>query len=323
MPAYKNLTVKRFGHLTVLSGTEERENGYCMWQCVCDCGREMIVSTKKLQRGTVTDCGCIPKKTARNGAIAEDLEGRQFGYLTALRRAENRKGRMQWVCRCRCGREKTVSAHDLKSGKVRSCGCKAHDHAYNRIDISGRRLGRMTAMYPTDKRDQRGSVYWHCRCDCGNETDITEACLMHGNYQSCGCLKAENQQRIAEKLHRIDGTCVEILEKRKYRRDNTSGFRGVHQMKNERYRVDIGFKRNRFYLGTYAELQEAIEVRMEAEKKIHNGFLEAYKEWDKRTSEDPEWGKKNPFIFEVEKKDGNIVITRKQKLQKVELIEKK
>mgnify|MGYP003272864549 FL=1 len=104
---------------------------------------------------------------------------------------------------------------------------------------------------------------------------------IHGNYQSCGCLKAENQQRIAEKLHRIDGTCVEILEKRKYRRDNTSGFRGVHQMKNERYRVDIGFKRNRFYLGTYAELQEAIEVRMEAEKKIHNGFLEAYKEWEK------------------------------------------
>ena len=127
-----------------------------MWQCVCDCGREMIVSTKKLQRGTVTDCGCIPKKTARNGAIAEDLEGRQFGYLTVLRRAENRKGRVQWVCRCRCGREKTVSAHVLKSGKVRSCGCKAHDHAYNRIDISGRRLGRMTAMYPTDKRDQMG-----------------------------------------------------------------------------------------------------------------------------------------------------------------------
>ena len=310
MPLYKNLTGKRFGHLTVLNDTEKRQNGYRMWRCICDCGREIIVSTKKLQRGTVTDCGCIPKKTARNGSIAEDLEGRQFGYLTVLYRTENRKGRVQWVCRCRCGREKTVSAHDLKSGTVQSCGCKVREGSHNKVNLVGKRFGRLTVLYETEKRDKRGSVYWRCLCDCGNQTEATESALVGGTCRSCGCLQKENQKKIAQYLHRVDGTCVEWLEKRKFRKDNTSGFRGVYKMKNGRYRVDIGFKRDRFYLGTYTELQEAIDARLEAEKKIHNGFLEAYKEWGKRASEDPEWKKDNPFIFEVKKRDGNIIIIR-------------
>ena len=310
MPVYKNLTGKRFGHLIVLDSTEQRQNGYRMWRCICDCGREILVSTKKLQRGTVTDCGCIPKKTARNGAMAEDLKGRQFGYLTVLYRTENRNGRVQWVCRCKCGRKKTVSAHDLKSGSVQSCGCKMKEVSRNKVNLAGRRFGRLTVLYETDKRDKKGSVYWHCLCDCGNETETTESALVGGNCRSCGCLQKENQKKISQQLHMVDGTCVEWLEKRKYRRDNTSGFRGVHQMKNGRYRVDIGFKGSRFYLGTYKELQDAIDVRIDAEKKIHSGFLDAYREWEKRASEDPGWKEDNPFIFDVEKRDGNIIITR-------------
>ena len=310
MPVYKNLVGKHFGHLTVLDSTEQRQSGYRMWRCICDCGREIIVSTKKLQSGTVTDCGCIPKKTARNGPIAEELEGRQFGYLTVLYRAENWKGRVRWVCRCRCGREKSVLARNLKSGRVQSCGCKRKVEPHNKVNLEGKRFGRLTVLYETGKRDKKGSVYWHCICDCGNETETAESALVGGTCRSCGCLRKENQQKIVQQLHRVDGTCVEWLEKRKSRKDNTSGFRGVYRMKNGRYRVDIGFKRDRFYLGTYAELQEAIDVRMEAEKKIHSGFLEAYKEWEERAAEDPGWEKGNPFIFEVEKRDGNIVIIK-------------
>ena len=36
-------------------------------------------------------------------------------------------------------------------------------------DLSGRKFGMLTAKYATEKRDKRGSVYWHCVCDCGNE----------------------------------------------------------------------------------------------------------------------------------------------------------
>lgn len=309
MTRRKELAGQRFGKLTVIEQTDQTKNRYAVWQCRCDCGGEILANTRELVRGTVKDCGCVKRETARRGRIAEDLTGQIFGHLTVLRRTENRGGRTCWLCQCDCGREKAVTAHDLKAGKVKSCGCRAHDHSHNRVDITGRRFGRLTALYPTDKRDRRGSVYWHCRCDCGNETDITEDSLVHGNYQSCGCLKAENQQSITEKLHRIDGTCVEILEKRKHRSDNTSGFRGVYQLKNGHYRVNIGFKGKRFYLGTFVEYNEAVEVRLEAEKTIHEGFLDAYYKWKKmekdKAKEDPDWGEHHPFVFEVNKeKDG-------------------
>ena len=171
-------------------------------------------------------------------------------------------------------------------------------------DLTGRRFGRLTAEYPTTRRDHKGSVYWHCRCDCGGEAEATEDGLVFGNNLSCGCLKRENQQKVSEQLHRIDGTCVEWLEKRKSRKDNTSGFRGVYRMKNGRYRVTIGFKGDRFYLGTYTSMEEAIQVRREAESEIHDAFVEKYHRWEERAAKDPEWGKTNPLVFHVEKEPG-------------------
>lgn len=241
-------------------------------------------------------------------ARAEDLKGRRFGYLTVLRRVENRKGRTCWLCRCDCGKEKVISAYDLKQGRVKSCGCMKYAVSHRKIDLTGQRFGRLTALYPTQKRDRKGSIYWHCRCDCGNETDVTENGLVHGNNRSCGCLKEEVQKKISDQLHRIDGTCVEILEKRKYRRDNTSGFRGVYQMKNKKYRVSIGFKGKRFYVGTFCNYEDAVQARLEAEEIIHQGFLEAYYRWKEKAA-DPEWAKANPFVYEVEKVNGHFVVT--------------
>ena len=283
----KELTGQRFGKLTAVEATDERKNGYIVWRCRCDCGKEIYLSSKQLAAGKIRDCGCTLGKNARRGSIAEDLTGQVFGSLTVVRRAENMRGRTSWLCRCICGREKIVTAHDLKSGGVKSCGCRQYEKNRNIADISGRRFGRLVALYPTERRDGRGSVYWRCRCDCGNTANITEASLTHGNARSCGCLKAENQQKLPEQLHVIDGTCIEILEKRKHRKDNTSGFRGVYQLKDHRYRVDIGFKKHRFYIGIFDTYEEAVQARMDA---------------------DPEWGKEHPLKFDVAKENGELVV---------------
>lgn len=62
-----------------------------------------------------------------------------------------------------------------------------------------------------------------------------------------GLLTVVGREKIVDRLHRVDGTCIEFLEKRKYRKDNKSGFRGVFRTANGRYRVSIGF-RGRPYL---------------------------------------------------------------------------
>lgn len=60
---------------------------------------------------------------------AEDLTGREFGYLKALYRTDDRisksgQKKVRWMCECQlCGTKKVVNAQDLKRGSTISCGC--------------------------------------------------------------------------------------------------------------------------------------------------------------------------------------------------------
>ena len=73
MPKKSNLIGQRFGKLTVISKAEETQDRYALWNCRCDCGGEIQANTKRLVRGTIWNCGCVPKTNAKNGTIAEDL----------------------------------------------------------------------------------------------------------------------------------------------------------------------------------------------------------------------------------------------------------
>ena len=56
-----------------------------------------------------------------------DLTGQKFGMLTPLysvrKRSARGVSRVFWACRCECGQMTFVSATNLKSGSVKSCGC--------------------------------------------------------------------------------------------------------------------------------------------------------------------------------------------------------
>ena len=305
MPREADLIGRRFGKLLVVEKLPQRQDRYFTWRCSCDCGGEIIVNTKRLRRGTITDCGCVPKRTARNGSIAEDLSGCRFGKLVVLHRVENLNHRSRWLCRCDCGNVCTVTAQCLKSGHTKSCGCQRfHDNPVRRSDLTGIRVGRLTALYATERRSAKGSVFWHCRCDCGNELDVTEDGLMHGNYRSCGCRKREVQASIAEALTFVDSSCIEWLQSRKSRSDNTSGFRGVYPMKNGKWRAGIGLQGKRYHLGTFASFDEAVDARLQAEKLLHDGFVQAYRAWEARSADDPDWAEAHPFYFRVTRQDG-------------------
>ena len=184
---------------------------------------------------------------------------------------------------------------------------KPFDASHNKKNITGQRFDRLVAMYPTERRDSRGAVIWHCRCDCGNETDVSYSSLLYGTYSSCGCLRKELGTQVSKKLTWIDHTALEWLEKRKYRTDNTSGFRGVVQRKNGSYQVNIGFQQKRYYLGIYKTYEEAVEARLAAEDLIHGGFLRACR---KRNIQQGEANAGSPpdFVFQVHKTPGQISI---------------
>lgn len=112
----QDLTGRRFGKLTVVSRNPQLEDRYYTWNCQCDCGGQIAVNTKRLTRGTVTNCGCIPKTKHQHGPIAADLTGDVFGSLTVLERAENKGQRTAWLRKCECGNEVVVTTHNLRRG---------------------------------------------------------------------------------------------------------------------------------------------------------------------------------------------------------------
>lgn len=296
----EDLTGKCFGKLQVLKKTERRENSYIVWECVCACGKKTDVNTKKLKRGTVTDCGCTRKNTARNGTIAENLTGQKFGYLTAEEKVESQGGRTRWKCKCKCGKYHIVATRDLKSGKCKSCGCYKRKTASGKMkNLTGKKFGRLTVLYATPRRDKRGSVMWVCQCECGNQKEFSESALVHEKFKSCGCMGEEYRNTIYQQLHMVDGTCVEFLEKRKNRKDNVSGFRGIVVTEHNKYKAYIGFQGKNYYLGSFDTFEEAKSVRLESEKIIHDGFVTTYYCWKRKAELDEEWGKNNILRYQV------------------------
>lgn len=116
----ENLAGKQFGHLTAISPTSMRYNGYVVWLCRCECGKEVLkhVTALKSDRRP-RHCGCHTK-------LGKDIAGKLFGSLTAIRRTPDRKGAMVvWVFRCECGREVRKTLGDVTfSGGSTHCGCK-------------------------------------------------------------------------------------------------------------------------------------------------------------------------------------------------------
>ena len=91
------------GHLRVEEATSQHKNGYTIWRCRCDCGGEILLDTRTLQRGTITDCGC--NTNVKPGQ--RDITGQRFGLLTAQYPlpARDASGSTVWHCRCDCGGE--------------------------------------------------------------------------------------------------------------------------------------------------------------------------------------------------------------------------
>jgi hypothetical protein len=56
-------------------------------------------------------------------------------------------------------------------------------------NLIGKRYGRLVILKDVGRKF--GCVLWHCKCDCGNEIDVTSMALGCGETRSCGCLQRE------------------------------------------------------------------------------------------------------------------------------------
>lgn len=131
--------------------------------------------------------------------MAKIEPGAKFGDWTVIEKvsaAQDRARSLRWLCQCVCGRRKIVYQGNLLSGASSSCGCS------KRIDLSGRRFGRLMVLRPLPKRADK--TEWHCVCDCGNERAVETNMLTRGHIHSCGCLIHRRYiKQNGGRLHRI------------------------------------------------------------------------------------------------------------------------
>lgn len=86
-----------------------------------------------------------------------DLSGRKFGYLTAIRRAEDRvyssgRKKPQYLCQCECGNETYVIGEALTAGNTKSCGCHKWDALIRYSTKHGKRYERVYSIYMDIKK---------------------------------------------------------------------------------------------------------------------------------------------------------------------------
>jgi hypothetical protein len=138
--------------------------------------------------------------------LRSNLMGQVFGRLIVIGYSGRTKSGVNlWLCRCKCGTEKAIRQYDLKSGRVKSCGClKRETTAAVRFrDLTGQKFARLTAIKHVGL-DSGGRYKWLWQCDCGKVVVIVGSHVTIGQTKSCGCLRNENMIRIS-RTHGLSG----------------------------------------------------------------------------------------------------------------------
>lgn len=193
---------------------------------------------------------------------------------------ENKRTLVKTICP-HCGAEFWLRTERVKTQK--SCGCLTKTTQFRSKDLRGQKFGRLSVVKETEKRDKDNrAVIWLCRCECGNMCEVASTDLRQGMVRSCGCLKKEWQHKHGKEIGEatkekcIEGTNVRNLTS-KLPKNNTSGIKGVTWDKaKNKWHAQIGFKGKNYHLGRYANKEDAIYARKEAEDHLFGEFLKWY-----------------------------------------------
>lgn len=263
------------------------------YRCLCDCGKETIVSKSSLIHGKTVSCGC--KKL-------NDLTGQRFGMLVAIEKFKdyNPGGSVifKYRCICDCGNETIVSHSNLMYGNTISCGCSRGEHISERLKKSNKYdlSGTYGIGYTSNVSAQGISEFWFDLSDYDlikdycwhftNEGYVTAKKGRSGKHISMHRLFFPDAERVDHIKHRLWDNRRSQLRPVTHRQNmmnrllpsnNTSGYIGIcwkKECKKWDARITVNGKRK--HLGYYEKLEDAISARKEAEKKYFGEYSYDY-----------------------------------------------
>lgn len=200
MGKFKDLTGLTFGRLTVIGRSSLiATSGAIVWNCLCSCGKGILVRSDSLNNGHTQSCGCYNKEQSRNKNMI-DLTGKIFNRLTILGLSNKRnKAGLYWICKCSCGNIKHINGNSMIQGSIKSCGCLHKEVAKITVvkrNNEYRQLYNLNEPIEVVKARQRHKKWISAILKRDNHT-----CVLCGSISSL-------------QVHHIIPLCKEIIESR-------------------------------------------------------------------------------------------------------------
>lgn len=217
-----------------------------------------------------------------------DLTGQQFERLKVIKRVENsKKGEIQYLCKCDCdgeNSEKIIRGYQMQNGSIQSCGCLQKEimselfKKHNTYDLSGEYGIGYTLKdkpfyfdledynlikdycwykdndgYIVSKSEDEFIKMHRLVMNCPSGMDVDH--IYHQTYDN-----RKNELRI---VTRSQNSMNQIIKK-----NNTSGFKGIcWDKENDKWLASIMLNYKNINLGRFNDINDAINVRKEAEEK--------------------------------------------------------
>lgn len=234
-----------------------------------------------------------------------DITNQKFGYLTALYRDKDhisKKGKKyeKWVCRCECGKIKSIFKNQLTSGDTISCGCyckkihsKTNRYEFKDTYVIGYTENDKPFYFDIEDYDKIKDYYWGIMQSGYVRTrDSTEPILMHRLIMDCpadmmvdhiGGYQTKNDNRKAN-LRIV--TRQQNAMNSKLSIANTSGYKGVRwNERRNKWIARMMINGKDIFLGSFANIEDAITARKEAEQKYYGEYsYDASQEWASQQS---------------------------------------
>lgn len=123
--------------------------------------------------------------TNLNDMKAEDLTGKRFGRLIAVKRVPSTNNTPTWLCLCDCGKETSSAAYQLKVGNTKSCGCLKRERigSMRRLPDGEAAFRRLFSQRRIEALTVRGLMW--------NLTKEQARKLFEGRCNYCGCVPAQ------------------------------------------------------------------------------------------------------------------------------------
>ena len=80
MPTFIDRTSHKYGRLTVLSKADS-DKPNTRWNCICDCGSEIVVIGAHMASGHTLSCGCLKRELAIKSNLTHGKTGSSIYYI--------------------------------------------------------------------------------------------------------------------------------------------------------------------------------------------------------------------------------------------------